>query len=138
MLEKRKGIPSKKGYYVAKNGEKYHYDSMTELAMMLYLDENNVKWHKNTSLRIPYLFEGKTRKYIPDFIVEFECTICPKIIVEIKGSNDKPELPFKCEAAKKYCEENGMEFELIAYDEIRKRVDWTKVQNYHNNNNLKP
>lgn len=127
-LQRRKGIPSIKGYYLAKSGKRFHYDSMTELAEMLILDKNNQKWIKNTSLRIPYIFESKNRKYIPDFIVN------ENLILEIKGSNDKPELPYKCEAAIKYCKENNMKFKLISYDEIKKSIDWSEVRKYHNEN----
>lgn len=137
MLEKRKGIPAKKGYYTSKDGVKSRYDSMTELAMMMYFDKNNYAWKKNTSLRIPYLFEGKERKYIPDFLVETNGRNIPRMMVEIKGSNDKPELPFKCEAAEKYCFEHTMFYVLISYEQIREAVDWKEVQDYHNNNNLK-
>lgn len=136
MLEKRKGIPSLKGYYTAKSGEVFHYDSMTELAMMMYFDRmigDNSKWCKNTKLRIPYKFEGKDRKYIPDFIVStlYGNEFVPFMIYEIKGSNDKPELPFKCEAAEKYCREHDIEFVLLPYSQVRVMVDWLKVKEYH-------
>jgi len=129
MLEKRKGIPSCKGYYDSKSGIKYHYDSMTELAMMMYMDDNDLKWEKNTKFRIPYLFEGKQRNYIPDFFID---EVDRRIILEIKGSDDKPELPFKCKAAKKYCEENEMYFQLMPYALVRELVNWNKVKEYHN------
>jgi hypothetical protein len=128
MLEKRKGIPSLKGYYTAISGEVFHYDSMTELATMMWLDITFGKWYKNTKLRIPYIFEGKNRKYIPDFIVQSNY---PITILEIKGSNDKPELPFKFEAAEKYCKENKMEFTTMSYQTIRSLIDWNKVKEYH-------
>jgi hypothetical protein len=136
MLEKRKGIPSLKGYYTAKSGEIFHYDSMTELAMMMYFDKmvgNNSKWCKNTKLRIPYTFEGKDRKYIPDFIVYtlYGGEYIPFMIYEIKGSNDKPELPFKCIAAEVYCNKNDIEFVLLPYAKVREMVDWNKVREYH-------
>jgi len=136
MLEKRKGIPSLKGYYTTQSGEKFHYDSMTELAVMMYLDGSGWNWRKNTKLRIPYLFEGKERKYIPDFIIEPN-KICPGYIMEIKGSNDKPELPYKCEAAKIYCLQHGMKFMLVPYDKVKKLVNWDKVKEYHYQHNKK-
>ena len=68
MLEKRKGIPSLKGYCLSKSGDKFHYDSLSELAAMIYYDKNNYKWIKNTKLRIPYTYNGVKRNYIPDFI----------------------------------------------------------------------
>jgi hypothetical protein len=129
-LEKRKGIPAKKGYYIKKTGERIRYDSMTELAMMMYLDTGGTEWKKNTTLRIPYEFEGKQRKYIPDFILEAD-KFTPAVIIEIKGSNDKPELPYKIEAAYEYCKHNRMMFSLMPYDEVRKLIDWKLVQEYH-------
>jgi len=138
MLEKRKGIPAKKGYYVTKNGIRYRYDSMTELAMMMYLDNGGLGWVKNTKLRIPYIFEGKQRKYISDFILDPFGRLIPGAILEIKGSNDKPELPFKIEAAEQYCKNNGLSYLLMPYDEVRKLVNWKDVQEYHNkHNNIK-
>jgi hypothetical protein len=135
MLEKRKGIPSFKGKYVSKHNEMFRYDSLSELAMMLYLDNvatNVLKWHKNTKLRIPYVYEGKERKYIPDFIVEFKEVTK---IIEIKGSDDKPELRYKIMAGNKYCLEHNIQYELIAWDKVKTLVDWTSVKTYHNINN---
>lgn len=130
MLEKRKGIPAKKGYYIDKKGERVRYDSMTELAMMMWFDETGRPWRKNAKLRIPYVFEGKQRNYIPDFIKEAE-PFEEGYILEIKGSNDKPELPFKIKAAEKYCKEQGIEFRLLSYDAVRILIDWKLVQEYH-------
>lgn len=132
MLEKRKGIPSLKGYYTSKYGTMFHYDSMTELAMMMHFDSMSLDWIKNTKLRISYIFEGKSRKYIPDFIVEGDkYEALGPFVYEIKGSNDKPELPFKIQAARIYCKENNMNFVLISYAEVKKLVDWSKVREYH-------
>jgi hypothetical protein len=131
-LEKRKGIPSLKGYYIAKSGEKFRYDSMSELAIMMHLDNKKMKWIKNTKLRIPYLFENKNRNYIPDFIVNY--IDFPSMIMEIKGSNDKPELPLKFEAAKKYCKENNMTFVVVSYKDVKELIDWNKVKEYHYKN----
>jgi hypothetical protein len=131
MLEKRKGIPSLKGYYKSNIGRVFRYDSMTELAMMMHFDSMSFIWQKNTALRIPYLFEGKIRHYIPDFIVKERDRTS---IIEIKGSNDKPELPFKCKAAEDYCKENNMRFALVPYLEVKALVDWNKVREYHYTN----
>ena len=131
-LQKRKGITSYKGYYKSKiSNSIFHYDSMTELAMMIYYDNSNINWIKNTKLRIPYIFENKKRNYIPDFILS------NVKIIEIKGSNDKPELPFKCDAAINYCQNNNMVFELISYDDVKKLIDWNIVKTYHFNDSKK-
>jgi len=57
------------------------------------------------------------------------------LIIEVKGSNDKPELPFKIESAKEYCKKNNKEFQLISYDEILNKIDWKYVRQYHNERN---
>ena len=50
-----------------------------ELEYAKYLDENNVKWRRPTE-KFEYLFEGKKRKYTPDFYL-----INENIYIEIKG-----------------------------------------------------
>lgn len=95
---------------------------------MMILDKKRYNWYKNIRLKIPYIFEGKKRNYIPDFIVN------DKYILEVKGSNDKPELPFKFKSAKTYVHDNDMKFHVISYNTIRKHIDWNKVKNYHKNN----
>ena len=44
----------------------YLYQSSYEREMMRVLDDNKVKWIKNTK-RFPYYLEGKKHNYIPDF-----------------------------------------------------------------------
>jgi len=129
MLEKSKGIPSAKGYYVAGSGERFRYDSMTELAMMMHLDTCDVAWRKNTRLRIPYVFEGTERNYVPDFLVDGNRYL-PPLIMEIKG-REEPEVESKSEAAKEYCRKNGMSYSLVPYANVRKLVDWDEVKRYH-------
>ena len=130
VLSARKGIPAHKGYYVANNGAKYRYDSMTELALMLIFDKNEDVWRKNISLKIPYEYEGKHRSYIPDFILGED----EKVVIEVKGSMDRPEVPTKFAAAEKWCEEHGKTFKLVSYENIRELIDWQDVKTYHMDN----
>lgn len=62
----------KKGWYKG-----IFCDSSWELAFILKCERDNIPVIRNTE-KFPYIFEGKQRNYIPDFIVEGE-------YVEIKG-----------------------------------------------------
>jgi len=130
VLSARKGIPAHKGYYVANDGIKFRYDSMTELALMLIFDRNEDVWKKNISVKIPYEYEGKNRNYIPDFILGAD----EKVVIEVKGSMDRPEIPTKFAAAEKWCEERGKTFKLVSYEDIRELIDWKDVRTYHMDN----
>jgi len=52
-----------------------------ELSYAMYLDENKIKWVRNKD-SFAYVFEGKTRKYTPDFFL-----VDTKEYVEVKGYN---------------------------------------------------
>lgn len=54
----------KKGYYKG-----FWCDSSYELAYLIYCLDNNIKIERNTE-GFEYSFEGKTRKFYPDFLVE--------------------------------------------------------------------
>lgn len=54
-------------------------DSSWELAYVIYCLEHNIDIQRNTEIR-KYIWEGKERNYIPDFIVDFQ-------LIEIKGYN---------------------------------------------------
>jgi len=61
-------------------------DSSYELAYAKWLDENDVRWERNTK-KFDYLHEGEAKKYVPDFYLLNE-----EIYVEIKGfKTDKDE-----------------------------------------------
>lgn len=52
-------------------------DSSWELAFVLYCEKHNIKIKRNNK-KFPYIFEGKSYNYIPDFIIDGE-------YLEIKG-----------------------------------------------------
>lgn len=64
----------KQGWYKG-----FHCDSSWELAYVIYCLEHNISIRRNTERRT-YFFNGKTRGYYPDFIVNSD-------LVEIKGYN---------------------------------------------------
>jgi predicted nuclease of restriction endonuclease-like RecB superfamily len=132
-LQKSKGIPSSRGYYVNNNNIRYYYQSATELAIMILLDAANKDWEKNTKLKIPYTLNNKQRNYIPDFIIKENKKT---IILEIKG-NFCEDLEAKMEALKAYCEANKYEYSFINYVAVRALIDWNKVKEYHNTHNKK-
>lgn len=75
----------KRGWY---NG--YWCDSSWELAWIIYNLEHNVPFKRNTQ-SFNYMFDGRLRKYIPDFILE------NNEYVEIKGWTWSQELKSKIE-----------------------------------------
>ena len=73
----------KKGYY-----DNNYFDSGWELAYWLYCKDNNISIQRNLQ-GFEYIFDGKKRKYYPDFIVDGE-------YVEIKGYvKDRDKAKFK-------------------------------------------
>lgn len=55
-----------------------YFDSSFEIDVAKFLDENNIKWKRNTK-RFYYIFNNKKTYYIPDFIIKDE------IFLETKG-----------------------------------------------------
>ena len=55
-------------------------DSGSEAQFAELLDDNNIKWSKNTTTFFHYIYRGKNKKYYPDFYLEDL-----KLWVEIKG-----------------------------------------------------
>ncbi len=109
---------SKRGKYEAPTKSPYsfeRYDSDLERQMMKYLeaDPEVAKWQKRHDISIPWIDEnGRTRKYRPDFLVEY--TDGRKVIIEIKGSDmmDSPSVLRKRSAAQEWCRLRGMSYEL--------------------------
>ena len=64
----------KKGWYKG-----YYCDSTWELFWVIYNLDHNINFKRNTSISFDYIFDGKKRKYYPDFIME------DNSFVEIKG-----------------------------------------------------
>jgi hypothetical protein len=68
-----------KSWYISPSAGKVFLDSSYELEYAKHLDKCEIKWIRNTKL-FPYLWDNKTRQYIPDFyLIKENC------YVEIKG-----------------------------------------------------
>lgn len=99
------------------------FESSLERDYIYLLEFNsNVKFYLEQPLEIKYEdYNGKKRKYTPDFIVEY---FDGKIeLIEIKYKSvlisKRDELEIKFEAAKKFCKKNQFEFKVITDDYIR-------------------
>ena len=123
------------GLYVPKYPEKYSsdvdkiiYRSSYELKAfeMIEEDENIISWESET-IRIPYIFNRKSHKYIVDLKIETKTGIK---LIEIKPES-KVEYPkynylleeynqnqAKWNAAKEYCKERNWEFEIWTEKEL--------------------
>lgn len=140
--------PSKKGRYQqgyinpssckklfqSQSNEPIIFRSSYERAFVYWLENNpTVKRWASECLEIPYMYiDGKTHRYYPDYIVEMENG--DKIVVEIKPKNQtiKPinensiayemyiKNMCKWKAAKKYCDERGLKFQIITENTISK------------------
>lgn len=90
----------------------WFFRSLKELSyMILVIESNNLKWEvPGAKFKIQYIdFDGKTRNYFPDFIIN------DSIIVEIKPKklHNSPKVIAKKNGAIKFCIENGFKYEII-------------------------
>ena len=94
---------------------KENYDSTLEREYMVELERDSAvkTWTKKHGIKIPYKFLGFTRRYLPDFLVEYRDG--GKEIHETKG------LPLllwlttkiKGKTAEEFCKERGWKYKLI-------------------------
>lgn len=89
------------------------FRSMNELSFIVnFLEKRNIEYISGESyiFHIPYQFEGKNRKYFPDFITD-------KYIFEIKPkkfwTGDKTQA--KALAAKEYASTKGVKYRMLEY-----------------------
>ena len=91
------------------------YDSDLERRMMdrLEADTTVKKWMKRHGISIPWIDGQKhQRRYVPDFIVEYEDG--SKVIIEVKDPSriDSDEVKRKRKAAEMWCRQRRMEYEI--------------------------
>ena len=81
MTRRRKKLWSKKSVYTTKDGRKIEMDSTWEVILAQKLDEIDVKWIRDNTLKLPYITRGRRkRKYIPDFYLPDY-----NLYIEVKG-----------------------------------------------------
>lgn len=95
-----------KGWY-----KNQYFRSLREVTFMIELDNKGIKWESAEKIKIPYLMDGVERTYRPDYLVGTK-------IIEIKPTrlHKTPAIEAKAQAATLYCQERGLEYELIDID----------------------
>lgn len=92
------------------------YRSGWELTVAKFLDNDpNVVAYAYEALAIPYISnirKGTVRKYFPDFFVKYKNG--RKVVIEVKRDSHltNTKVQKKAEAARKWCEKNGYEYEF--------------------------
>lgn len=100
----------KQGVHVSPIAGDQWFHSSWEKARMETLDDLGLRWTKKHGIRIPYRdVKGRTRYYIPDFLVGVGDRLLLEEVKGYKGVN----FNLKTEAAKAWCEEKGMGFQVL-------------------------
>lgn len=99
----------KRGWYTStKTGLQEFYHSSFEFRRMQELDAEQVvlRWTKRHGITIPYLHQGITKQYVPDFLIEkSDGTV---VLEEVKGYiKDRLQHDAKCSAAMAWCSLKG-------------------------------
>lgn len=105
----RYGTPGKSPW----NFEDYHSDLERRMMDRLERDTHVVKWMKRHGIVIPWIDGRKhRRRYVPDFLVEYEDG--RKAVIEVKdpGRIDSDDVRRKRKAAEIWCRQRGMEYVL--------------------------
>ena len=109
-----------KGYFYSfKNNKEIFYGSSYELEAYKILEDSAfVKSYDKCHFFIPYEFEGETKRYIPDILVEYISGI--KEIIEVKPNAllTYKKNPFKFEALKNYGEINKLKTTIWTEKEL--------------------
>ena len=109
-----------KGYFYSfKNNKEIFYGSSYELEAYKILEDSTfVKSYDKCHFFIPYEFEGETKRYIPDILVEYITGI--KEIIEVKPNAllTYKKNPFKFEALKNYGEINKLKTTIWTEKEL--------------------
>jgi len=100
------------GQYISvKSGKTFNYRSSWELELMRQLDEDAVVelWNYEP-FSIPYLFEGKVRRYVPDFHIVTDDG--QDVLVEVKPASLSGTEKNSCKrlAAVEFCQKNGWRY----------------------------
>lgn len=112
------GMAWSRGKYTStKTNQTCYYRSSWELRHMQDLDrDDSISWWEHEPMRIPYVFEGKERNYVPDFIVRYADG--RKEMQEVGRKTVKEGLPrnqAKIESARLFCESRGWTFRVVSF-----------------------
>lgn len=95
------------------NFERFQSDLERRMMVRLEADPNVKKWMKRHGISIPWIDGQKhQRRYVPDFIVEYQDR--RRVIIEVKDPSrlDSDDVKRKCKAAEMWCKQRGMEYIL--------------------------
>lgn len=103
------------GWYLKSDSE-IHFRSLNELSYMIELDSRGDKWESAEHIGIKYKLNGRTRTYRPDFLIN------SVTLAEVKPASliDKQVNVAKAEAAKQYCAENGLAYQIVSPTKLTK------------------
>lgn len=93
------------------NFERFQSDLERRMMLRLESDPHVVKWMKRHGITIPWIdIQKHQRRYVPDFLVEYEGG--SKAIIEVKDPSrlDSNEVQRKRKAAEIWCKQRGMEY----------------------------
>lgn len=108
-------------YHSLKMDADVQYRSSWELEFYRYLDNfEDVSKFYVESLKIPYVYRKKVRNYRPDVLIEY-CDGRPAKLVEIKPKSfmHRRVNIAKFEAARIYCFERGIQFEVMTEESLK-------------------
>ena len=95
------------------NYERFQSDLERRMMVRLEADLNVKKWMKRHGISIPWIDGQKhQRRYVPDFIVEYDDG--RRVIIEVKDPSriDSNDVQRKRKAAEMWCKQRGMEYEM--------------------------
>lgn len=130
--KKRKKKRYHTGFHTSPKGGTFKYRSGWEQDVAIFLDRDPlVKVYGYEVLAIPYISNLKTRKvrhYFPDFLVTY--TDGSRKLVEVKRGDKvgSPQVVKKSAAARVWCQQNNVEFEIWSNEVI------TKIKLLNSNN----
>jgi hypothetical protein len=107
----------KSWYFSDKNNCWVYADSILELARMHELDTdiNVVSWTKKHGIRIPYVYDGINRTYVPDFLIHG--VTGTRHIEEVKGRMQEIDIAKEAQV-KVYCEDNSIIYRLTRMKDV--------------------
>lgn len=103
----------------SKTGQSFYLRSSYESRYVRMLEEDpTVATYEYEPLRIPYLFEGSTHNYVPDFLVTY--TDGRKRLVEVKPEllTDTPKNAAKSVVAQSWCHANDVQYVLVSESDL--------------------
>lgn len=99
------------------NFEKFQSGLEEKMMKQLETDPHVAKWMKRHGITIPWIDGQKhQRRYVPDFLVEYEDG--RKVLIEVKDPSrmDSNDVKRKCKAAEIWCKQRGMEYILATVE----------------------